>query len=340
MVPKIAVDAMGGDNAPRSAVTGAIEAARKAGGRYEIVLVGDKDEIENEMQHHLLLKGLPISIKHASQKVEMKESPSKVFRSKPDSSIAVAMKMQKEGEVDAVVSAGNTGAVMASALFLLGTVKGVLRPAIGSFMPHENGVCLMVDVGSVVNCKSQHLFQFGVMGSIFMNYVMDIKSPTVSLLNIGEESSKGTDVVKQAYNLLENSDMNFIGNIEGRDILKGKADVIVCDGFTGNVILKFGESLARMISRTMRRTIRGNLPGTIGMYLLRPSLRKFFKLFDYQEYGGAPLLGVKGTCIIGHGSSGPRAIKNAVEEAWRMIKERVASHIEEELAKRKGDESV
>ncbi|RKY75802.1 phosphate acyltransferase PlsX [candidate division KSB1 bacterium] len=337
MKVRIAVDAMGGDNAPKCTVAGAIDAARKSHGRFEVVLVGDRKVIEEEMKHHLLIKDLPITIEHASQKVEMHESPSKVFRSKPDSSIAVAMNLHKEGSVDAVVSAGNTGAVMASALFMLGTAEGVLRPAIGSFMPHEDGVCLMADVGSVVNCKPQHLYQFGVMGSIFMNYVLDMKSPKVSLLNIGEEESKGTEVIQEAYQLLEDSDLNFIGNIEGRDILTGKADVVVCDGFTGNVILKFGESLARMVSKTMKKTIRGNLPGTVGMYLIRPSLRKLFKLFDYQEYGGAPLLGIKGTCIIGHGSSKQRAIKNAVEEAWKMVTEKVSEHIEKQLAKRKGE---
>jgi len=337
MIPRIAVDAMGGDNAPKCIVTGAIEAARKARGRYEVVLVGDKEVIEDEMQHHMLVKDLPLTIEHASQKVEMDDSPSKVLRTKPDSSIEVAMRLHKEGKVDAVFSAGNTGAVMASALFRLGTCNGVLRPAMGTFMPHESGVCLMVDVGSMVNCKPQNLYQFGVMGSIFMNYVMGNNSPRVSLLNIGEESAKGTEVVQEAYKLLEKGDLNFIGNIEGRDILKGKSDVVVCDGFVGNIILKFGESLARMISKTMKKTIRGNLPGTVGMYLLRPSLRKLFKLFDYEEYGGAPLLGIKGTCMIGHGSSNARAVKSGIKGSFKMVTESVSAHIEEQLAKRKGD---
>ncbi len=328
---------MGGDNAPEAIVSGAIEAARKSGGRYEVVLVGDEGAIEEELVHHHFVKDLPISIVHASQQVSMKDAPALSLREKPDSSIAVAIRLHKAGEVDAVVSAGNTGAVMASALVQLRTIQGVQRPAIGSFMPHESGVCLMLDVGSNVDCRPQHLFQFGMMGSIFMNHIMGIESPRVGLLNIGEESSKGTETVRAAYRLLEKSSLNFTGNVEGRDILRGETDVIICDGFTGNVILKFGESLARMISRTMRRTIRGNLPGTLGMYLMRPSLRKFFKLFDYQEYGGAPLLGIKGNCIISHGSSGPRAIKNAVEEAWRMITSRLNQHIEEQLVKIRKD---
>jgi glycerol-3-phosphate acyltransferase PlsX len=334
---RIAVDAMGGDHAPKEIVGGAIEAARKSDGRYEIVLVGDKIRIEEEMDHHHFIKDLPISVEHASQKVEMHESPATSLRKKPDSSIAVAVRLHKEGKVDAVVSAGNTGAVMASALFLLRTIEGVQRPAIGSFMPHEDGVCLLIDAGSNVDCKPEHYLQFGIMGSIFMNHIIGIHSPRIGLLNIGEESSKGNEVVQQAYGLLEKSSLNFKGNLEGRDILRGVVDVVVCDGFVGNILLKFAESLARMISKTMKRTIRGNLPGAVGLYLIRPSLRKLYRLFDYQEYGGAPLLGVKGNCIISHGSSTSRAIKNAVEEAWKMIKSQVTQHIESQIHRMKGE---
>jgi len=333
---RIAVDAMGGDRAPGAIVTGAVEAARRAEGRYEVVLVGDAPVVENELRHHHFVKDLPISIFHASQKVGMDESPAKSLRKKPDSSIAVAIRLHKEGKVEAVVSAGNTGAVMAAALFLLKPIQGVLRPAIGSFLPHESGVCLLLDVGSNVDCKPLHLLQFGMMGSILVNHLLGIENPRVGLLNIGEESNKGNETVQAAYRLLQQSSLNFSGNIEGRDILQGRADVIVCDGFSGNVLLKFGESLARMISLTMKRTIRGNLPGAIGLYLIRPSLRKLFKLFDYQEYGGAPLLGVKGNCIISHGSSSPRAIRNAIEEAWKMIREKVAYHIENQIRRTKG----
>lgn len=333
---RIAVDAMGGDRAPEAIVTGAIEAARRAEGRYEVILVGNEPVVEEELKHHHFTKDLPISLVHASQKVEMDESPSISLRKKPDSSIAVAFRLQKEGKVEAVVSAGNTGAAMATALFLLKPIRGVLRPAIGSFLPHESGVCLLLDVGSNVDCKPLHLLQFGMMGSILVNHLLEIENPRVGLLNIGEESSKGNETTRAAYQLLQDSSLNFSGNIEGRDILQGRADVVVCDGFNGNILLKFGESLARMISLTMKRTIRGNLPGTIGLYLIRPSLRKLLKLFDYQEYGGAPLLGVKGNCIISHGSSTPRAIRNAIEEAWKMIKEKVVHHIENEIQTIKG----
>jgi glycerol-3-phosphate acyltransferase PlsX len=328
---RIAVDAMGGDNAPEEIVGGSIEAAKKSEGRYEVVLVGDRTLIEEEINRHHFIKDLPLSIEHASQKVEMHESPATSLRKKPDSSIAVAVRLHKEGKVDGIVSAGNTGAVMASALLLLRTIEGVQRPAIGSFMPHENGVCLLIDAGSNIDCKPEHYVQFGIMGSIFMNHIIGITSPKVGLLNVGEESSKGNEVVQQAYNLLENSNLNFKGNMEGRDILTGAADVVVCDGFVGNILLKFAESLARMISKTMKRTLRGNLPGAVGLYLIRPSLRKLYKLFDYQEYGGAPLLGVKGNCIIAHGSSSSRAIKNAIEEAWKMIQGRVTQHIQNQI---------
>lgn len=333
---RIAVDAMGGDRAPGAIVEGAIEASRKSEGRYEVVLVGDADVIKEELHHHHFIKDLPITITHASQKVEMDDVPSTALRKKPDSSIAVATRLHKEGKVDAFVSAGNTGAVMASALLLLRPIPGVKRPAIGSFMPHESGVCLILDVGSNVDCKPIHLLQFGMMGSIFMNHIIGKKLPTVGLLNIGEEPTKGNDIVQKAYKLLKQSSLNFTGNVEGRDILKGRADVIVCDGFCGNTLLKFGESLARMISMTMKRTIRGNLPGAIGLYLIRPSLRKLYKLFDYQEYGGAPLLGVKGNCIICHGSSNDRAIKNAIEEAWKMVRSRITQHIERRIKEIKG----
>ncbi len=328
---RIAVDAMGGDNAPKEIVTGVIESARKSSGKYEIILVGDKSSIKRELKHHHFIKKLPISIVHASQNVGMDESAVKSFKEKKDSSIAVAIRLHKEGRVNAVVSAGNTGAVMTNAHFYLRTIAGVERPAIGTLLPNEEGVGLLIDAGSSVNIKASNYQQFGEMGSIFMKYFMGIKSPKVGLLNIGEEKTKGGGILQQAYKLLSKSAVNFIGNIEGRDILKGTADVVVCDGFVGNILLKFAESLSGMFSKSMRRTIRGNLPGTVGLYLLRPSLRKLFKMFDYQEYGGAPLLGVNGNCVISHGNSSARAIKNAIEEALNMVKNNITRQINERI---------
>ncbi len=334
---RIAIDAMGGDNAPREIVTGVIEAARKSDDRFELILVGDKTLIEKELAHHHFIRKLPISVVHASQHVSMDESAVKSFKQKKDSSIAVAIRLQKEGKVNAVVSAGNTGAIMATAHFYLRSIQGVDRPAIGTLLPNEEGVGLLIDVGSSVNVKPLNLQQFGVMGSIFMKYIMGIKNPTVGLLNIGEEKIKGGLICQQAYELLSKSTINFTGNIEGRDILKGTTDVVVCDGFVGNILLKFAESLAGMFSKSMKRTIRGNLPGTVGLYLLRPSLRKLFKMFDYQEYGGAPLLGVNGNCVIAHGSSSARAIKNAIEEAFTMVKNDITQQINKRIKVKKGE---
>jgi glycerol-3-phosphate acyltransferase PlsX len=335
-VIRIAVDAMGGDQAPKAIVSGTVEAARKAKSNYELILVGDETIVQKELRRHHFIKDLPISIVHASQKIEMDEAPAMALKKKPDSSIAVATQLHKEGKVDAIVSAGNTGAVLAAAIFLLRPIEGVLRPAVGSFMPHESGVCFIIDVGANVDCKPIHLLQFGVMGSILAKYLMNIKKPKVGLLNIGEEESKGNETGQAAYRLFHKSPLHFIGNIEGRDILRGRADVVVCDGFVGNVLLKFGESLARMIALTLKRKIGGNIAGTVGHYLIRPKFRKLLKLFDYQEYGGAPLLGVKGTCIISHGNSTPRAIRNAIEEAGKIIREKLMYRIEDQIKKMKG----
>ncbi|NQT25241.1 phosphate acyltransferase PlsX [candidate division KSB1 bacterium] len=335
---RIAVDAMGGDKAPEAIVSGAIEAARIAKGRFEVVLVGDEEKIEACLQQHRFVKGCPVSVAHASECIEMNESPAKALRKKPDSSIAVAMGMHSQGKVNAVVSAGNTGAVLGSALFTLKRIEGVLRPAVGSFLPHEDGVCFLIDAGSNVDCKPEQLVQFGIMGSIFFKHVMDIEMPRVGLLNIGEEPGKGNEQVQAAYPLFEKTSMNFVGNIEGRDILSGQADVIVCDGFVGNTLIKFGESLARMLPFRLRRTIGTNIAGLVGHFLIQPKFSKMLKIFDYQEYGGAPLLGVKGNCIIAHGRSTPRAIRTAIAEAWKMVNENVASHIAEQIHNLKGDE--
>ncbi len=333
---RIAVDAMGGDYAPQAVVSGAVDAARKAKGRFEIVLVGDKDQIEKELKHHHFIKDVPIEIIHTSQKIEMDESPGTALRKKPDSSVAVAAKLHAEKKVDAVVSAGNTGAVMASAYFMMQKIKGVLRPTLGSFVPHEAGVGFMVDAGANVDCKPEHLFQFGLMGSIFVNHILEIDRPRIGLLNIGEEESKGTEVIQKTYQLLKECPLNFIGNVEGRDVLRGNSDVIICDGFVGNIILKFTESIARRMSLGLKQTVGRNMLGSIGHWLIRPKLRKMLTAFDYQEYGGAPLLGVKGNFIICHGRSTQKAIRVAIQEACKMVEEKVAEHIETQIGLMKG----
>jgi glycerol-3-phosphate acyltransferase PlsX len=338
-VIQIAVDAMGGDRAPEAIVGGAVEAARKAKGRYGIILVGDAQRVEKELHRHYFVKDLSISIQHASQQVEMDEAPAQAVKKKPDSSIAVAVKLHKEGKADVVVSAGNTGAVMANSLVLLRPIEGVLRPAIGAMIPYSGGVTLLIDAGSNVDCKPLHLVQFGMMGSIFMNQIFSIDRPRVGLLNIGEESTKGNELVLEAYGLMEKAPMHFIGNVEGRDIMKGKADVIVCDGFVGNVLVKFAGSLSKVLSSTLKRKIGGNIAGGIGHFLMKHKLRKFVKVFDSQEYGGAPLLGVRGNVIIAHGSSTAYAMANAIEAGFKLVNSKLTEHIASQILVFKGAEA-
>jgi glycerol-3-phosphate acyltransferase PlsX len=241
------------------------------------------------------------------------------------------MELHHEGQVDGVVSAGNSGAVMASAMLQLGRMRGVKRPAIGSLVPNGHGGTFLLDVGANVDCKSHHLFQFAVMGDLYMRNVHEVDAPKIGLLNIGEESFKGNEVVKEAYELLHKSALNFLGNREGRDIMTGEADVLVCDGFTGNVVLKFAESFNGVYSKTLKRKIGKKVFSNIGAFLLRPTFERLRRIYDYEEYGGAPLLGINGNCIICHGSSTPKAIKHAVIEAASMIKQQVNEKISREL---------
>ncbi|MDZ7375834.1 MAG: phosphate acyltransferase PlsX [candidate division KSB1 bacterium] len=328
---RIAIDAMGGDFAPRQNVSGAISAARRSKGRLEIVLVGDKVQIQNELTRHFRIQDLPLSIHHASEKVEMDESPASALKQKKDASISVAIQLHKEGKVDAVVSAGNTGAALGSALFQLRKIRGVNRPAIGSLLPNGRSATLLIDAGTNVDCKPHQLLEFGIMGSIYMRQMFGIANPRVGLINIGSEKGKGNEQVQATYELLEQSNLNFIGNIEGGDILRDKVDVAVCDGFVGNVILKFAESFNQVFSSNLRRRIGKRLQYLIGAYLLRPAFRHLKRTFDYAEYGGVPLLGVNGVVIICHGSSSPKAIRNAVFVAERIINQKVNEKIEQHL---------
>lgn len=328
---RIAIDAMGGDFAPRQNVSGAISAARRSKGRLEIVLVGDKVQIQNELSRHFRIQDLPLSIHHASEKVEMDESPASALKQKKDASISVAMQLHKEGKVDAVVSAGNTGAALGSALFQLRKIRGVNRPAIGSLLPNGRSATLLIDAGTNVDCKPHQLLEFGIMGSIYMRQMFGIANPRVGLINIGSEKGKGNEQVQATYELLEQSNLNFIGNIEGGDILRDKVDVAVCDGFVGNIILKFAESFNQVFSSNLRRRIGKRLQYLIGAYLLRPAFRRLKRTFDYAEYGGVPLLGVNGVVIICHGSSSPKAIRNAVFVAEKIITQKVNEKIEQHL---------
>jgi glycerol-3-phosphate acyltransferase PlsX len=328
---RIAVDAMGGDHAPDRNVAGAVEAAASSGGRYEVVLVGDRPTLEERFTK--LIKGLPIEIVHADEVVAMNESPSVALRSKRDSSITIAMELHGRGEVDGVVSPGNTGAAMAAALHGLGPLPGVSRPAIASFFPSAVSPVLLLDVGANVECKPSNLTEFGLMGSVYVQYVLGIENPTVGLLSIGEESKKGTEVIVAAHRELLNSNLNFVGNVQGGDILTSEIDVVVCDGFTGNTILKFSEGVTSLLTAGIRRGLSKSPPAKLGALLMSPVLMDVKKELSYEEYGGAPMLGIDGTLVICHGRSTVKAIRNAVEAASRMIEEGINEQIKARLDK-------
>jgi len=325
---RIAVDAMGGDYAPGAAVKGAVEAARELG--VGIILVGDSDRVAGELES-LDVSGLDIQIKHASQVVEMSDSASVALRRKKDSSIRVATELVKSGEAVGVISAGHTGAAMATALFVLGPMKGVERPAIAALMPTMNGISLMLDVGANVDCKPLHLLQFAVMGDVLAKKVYDLAKPKVGLLSIGGEDSKGNELTREAFKLIKESQLNFIGNVEGRDAFNGSVNVIVCDGFIGNVAIKISEGLAEAMNSLLKREIEEAIGGQLGYLLLRPAFKKFKKRIDYSEYGGAPLLGVNGISIVSHGHSSPKAIKNAVKVARDFHLKQVNKHIQADI---------
>ena len=323
---------MGGDFAPANEVEGTVAALRETGGRFEVVLVGDERKIGAELSKHSAA-GLPVTIVHAPEVVDMHDSPVVALKQKPNSSLVVGMNLHKEGKVDAFVSAGNTGAVTAASTLLLGRIPGVSRPTIGAIFPSETGPTFIVDAGAVTDCKPHFLFEFGIMGSIYAEYVFNKKNPRVGLLNVGEEESKGDELAKETYGkfVAGKDRINFIGNIEGRDILKGKADVVVCDGFLGNVLLKFAESVPSFLKVKFKGFADRGPVQKLLMGILRNPLRTIFKEFDYQEFGGVPLLGVNGVTIIGHGSSTPKAVKNMILRAEEMVNRKINEHIEASL---------
>ena len=315
---------MGGDNAPSVIVDGAVKAAGDLGCR--ILLVGPKEVVKAELSRHDTSQ-LNIDIVHASQIVGMDEAPSVAFRKKKDSSITVGMKLVKNGEADAFVSAGNTGAVMAAGSLLLRTIPGISRAAIAATLPTAKGYSMLIDAGANVDCKPRTLFEFGIMGSAYAAHMLDKKEPIVGVLSIGEEESKGNDIVREAVSLLQKSGLNFIGNIEAKEVYRGTVDVIVCDGFVGNVSLKVSESVAEMIGNALKSIFSRNLRTKIGYMLIRPYLDEFKKRIDYHEVGGAPLLGLNGTVIIAHGSSKARTIANAIAQAERFTRMNVIAKI-------------
>ncbi len=326
----IALDAMGGDFAPEKIVDGAIQAVA-AYPDIDIVLVGDEEKIDQELKKQAA-KSQSISIRHAEQAIGMEESPSEALRKKRNSSIHVGIKMLKEGEASAFISAGNTGAVMAIAAVILRTMEGIERAAIGATLPSREGHTLLIDAGANVVCKPNNLYQFGIMGSVYARYMLDDKEPKVGLLSIGEEQSKGTDTTRSALDLMMKSPaINCIGNVEAKLLYKGVADVVVCDGFTGNIALKVSESLAGMISAFLKDTFQENLRTKLAYLLIKPALDRMKKKIDHKEVGGAPLLGIDGAVFIAHGSSDGRSILNAIRGARKFAIEDVNGHIREKL---------
>jgi phosphate acyltransferase len=326
MTVRIALDAMGGDHAPRETVHGAVLAAREFD--VEIILVGRQPEIVAELAKH---PDARISVVHADQVVDMHEHASDVVRAKKDSSIAVGLGLVSRGEAQAFVSAGNSGAVMAFSLFTLGRIKGIERPALGLIFGTPAGPCLLLDVGANVDCKPQYLLQFARMGSTYVEKVYGKKTPRVGLISTGEEDTKGNQLVQEAHRLLKDDHVNFVGNIEGKDLPTGLVDVVVCDGFTGNVMLKLSEGLGSLLVATLRKELNSNLLYKLAGLVLMPALRRAMKSFDYTEYGGVPLLGLNGVCIIGHGRSSARAIKNAIRAAKLAAEQQIVQSISEQV---------
>ncbi len=332
MAVRVAVDAMGGDHAPGVVVEGAIEALRQAGDELHVVLVGPEATVRAELDRHDT-EGLALDVLDAPEVIEMGDSPAAAVKTKTRSSIHVGLGAHKQGTVDAFASAGNTGAVMAASLFLLGRLPGVLRPALPGVFPTVESYTVLVDVGANVDSKPEHLAQFAQMGHVYAQRVMHREQPKIGLLNVGEEPSKGNDAAKAAYPLIAALDsLNFVGNIEGRDVMHHAADVVVCDGFTGNIVLKLGESLATALPQLIRAEVQKQQlePEAIGM--IRSVFGNVTRPFSYEEYGGTTLLGVDGTSVIGHGGSSAKAIAQMIFRAAEIAREDVRGAIAEALA--------
>jgi glycerol-3-phosphate acyltransferase PlsX len=322
---------MGGDFAPHNVVAGAMEALRASGNRFDVLFVGPESILRDEL-HGLGENGHRCRIIDAPQVITMSDGAMSAVREKKDSSIAVGVSLNKDGAADAFVSAGHTGAVMSASTLILGRIEGIGRPTIGAFFPSERGVCLLLDAGANIDCKPQHLYEFAIMGSIYAREMLMIPNPTVGLLSIGEESTKGNALTLETYELLSKSRLNFVGNVEGRDILKGEANVVVCDGFVGNVLLKFAESVPRLLKTKFRNLAARNVFQKVWVGMMSRTLRSVMKDFDYQEYGGVPLLGVNGVSIIGHGKSTPKAFKNMILKAEEMVRKNITGTIRESVA--------
>ncbi len=328
---KIAVDAFGGDNAPFAVVEGCVKAL-KLYNEFDIIFFGKQDEIQNELNKYEYDKKR-ISIVDCSEVISCDESPTMAIKRKKDSSMVRALEAVANGEADCIISAGSTGALLTGATLIIKRIKGIKRPALGTFLPNKNdGYVMLIDCGANTDCKPQYLLQFAVMADAYLKGVYSIKAPRVGLLNNGAESEKGNELTKAAYKLLEESELNFIGNIEARDILADKTDILVCDGFDGNIVLKHTEGLAEIMMSILKTELMSKKMSKIGAALSKGAFRRFKKKLDYSEYGGAPLLGINGTVIKAHGSSDAKAFCSAVNQAVKIVNGNVNKIIEEGIA--------
>lgn len=324
---KIVIDGMGGDNAPKSNVEGAVKAIKEY--NVDLIITGDKDILEKEFANYEFDKS-KLEIVHTTEIIENEDKPVKAIRSKKDSSMVVALRLVKEGKADAVISAGNTGALLAGGLFVVGRIKGIDRPCLCPAIPNaKKGMTLIADGGANADCKPKNLVEFAGMSNIYAKKVLGLNSPKIALANVGIEEGKGNDLVKKSYEELKNIDVNFIGNVEARDVINAYTDIIVCDGFTGNILLKSAEGVAMSVMGLLKETFLSSTKGKIGAMLLKDDLKKLKSFMDYAEYGGAPLLGVNGGVIKAHGSSDSRAIKNAVNQGIKFAQGNVVEDIKE-----------
>ena len=328
---RVALDAMGGDYAPQACVAGAVLAIREFRNLEKLFLVGDTDRIRAELAKHNC-NDPRIEIVHSTQVVEMSETAVEGVRRKKDSSISRAVDLIKRGQADAVVSAGHTGAAVAATTIKLRTLEGVDRPGIAALLPTETNLCVLIDAGANTDARPEHMLQYAIMGAVFSRYVLGYKNPAIGLMSIGGEDVKGSEFTKDIFKLLKSSGLNFRGNIEGHDLFQNPVEVVLCDGFTGNVVLKSCEATAEAVFHWLKNEIKRSPIRMAGAYLMQGAFRKLKKRTSYEEYGGSPLLGVDGICIIAHGSSSAKAIKNAIRVALESIQTRINPHIVEELA--------
>jgi glycerol-3-phosphate acyltransferase PlsX len=330
-IPHIGIDAMGSDHGPAVIVEGVQLALRERPGRFEITLVGDQSEIRRALER-VGMKESHIHVVHADERIDMAEKAAAAARKKSTSSLAVMAQLHKEGKLDAIFSAGNTGAVVATALLSLGRLESVSRPALAAFFPNGAGGCVVLDVGANASCKASYLVQFAHMGAVYARYLLERPNPRVGLLSIGEEDTKGNELIFEALPLLRRAaQLNFVGNVEGRDVFRGTCDVVVTDGFTGNVVLKTAESVAELLFKQIRAEVSGDPLAMVGTILMRPALKRLMRQLDWEEHAAAPLLGVNGVCFVGHGSSSPKAIRSAIRTVASFVDQRVNEHIREEI---------